>query len=355
MKVLVIQHKMIGDVLTTSLLFELLRAEYPEAQLDFLINQNCEAVIQGNPFIDKLWIYTPEMDAQASLKKDFYKTVKDQQYDLVIDVYAKLRSAFVTRNLRPKNSVSYAKWYTQFAYKNTVMPRTNTRANEGLAIVNRVLLLETLGIGVTTIPKPKIYLSEAELAKAKSLLEKQGLDKKQPLFMIGVLGSSVEKTYPLPLLAQVLDNLVQVTQANLLLNYIPSQKTSIKELISYCKETTKNKIHSEIYGANLREFLSLTAHCDALIGNEGGAVNMAKALNIPTFAIFSPWILKSAWNSYESNGVNQSIHLSDIRPELYKKHPKKYKKEALSRYQQLLPEQVNAALDKFLTTHEFKV
>ena len=38
MKILVIQQKMIGDVLTTSLLFELLREKNPEAELHYLIN-----------------------------------------------------------------------------------------------------------------------------------------------------------------------------------------------------------------------------------------------------------------------------------------------------------------------------
>ena len=40
MKILVIQQKMIGDVLTSSILFESLRIKYPNSKLDYLVNSN---------------------------------------------------------------------------------------------------------------------------------------------------------------------------------------------------------------------------------------------------------------------------------------------------------------------------
>jgi heptosyltransferase-2 len=57
-----------------------------------------------------------------------------------------------------------------------------------------------------------------------------------------------------------------------------------------CKPATQKNVFFEVFGKSLREFMAITSHCDALIGNEGGAVNMAKALDIPTFSIFSPQI-----------------------------------------------------------------
>jgi heptosyltransferase-2 len=54
--------------------------------------------------------------------------------------------------------------------------------------------------------------------------------------------------------------------------------------------------------------------CDALISNEGGAVNMAKAMNLPTFSIFSPWVSKEAWDTYKSE-QDLTVHLKDYKPE----------------------------------------
>ena len=82
---------------------------------------------------------------------------------------------------------------------------------------------------------------------------------------------------------------------------------------------------------------------------------MGKAFELPTFSIFSPWILKSAWNSYEAGGDNRSVHLADLHPDLYRQHPKKYKKQAASYYAKLDPEFVIERMMIFLDHHDFSV
>lgn len=63
--------------------------------------------------------------------------------------------------------------------------------------------------------------------------------------------------------------------------------------------------------------LNVLSHCDAIIGNEGGSINMAKALSVPSFAIFSPWINKLSWNIKESDNQHVSVHLKDYKPNLF--------------------------------------
>ena len=52
MKILVIQQKMIGDVLASSTLCNTLKNEYPEAQIDYLIYPFTSPVVENNPNID---------------------------------------------------------------------------------------------------------------------------------------------------------------------------------------------------------------------------------------------------------------------------------------------------------------
>ena len=105
----------------------------------------------------------------------------------------------------------------------------------------------------------------------------------------------------------------------------------------------------DVFGKDLREFLAITKHCDALIGNEGGAVNMAKALEIKTFSIFSPWIDKDTWSLFEDENKHTSVHLKDYKPELYiNKVEKDMKKNALELYQQFNPLFFEEKLNVFL-------
>ena len=62
MKIAVIQPKMIGDVLITSVVFEELRLKFPEATLHYIINKNTLPVIENNPFIDKYIILDPNIE-----------------------------------------------------------------------------------------------------------------------------------------------------------------------------------------------------------------------------------------------------------------------------------------------------
>ena len=54
MKCLVIQQKMIGDVLTSTLLCEVLREKYPDAEIHYLVNSNTLPVLAHHTSFDKL-------------------------------------------------------------------------------------------------------------------------------------------------------------------------------------------------------------------------------------------------------------------------------------------------------------
>lgn len=75
---------------------------------------------------------------------------------------------------------------------------------------------------------------------------------------------------------------------------------------------------------------------------------MAKALNIPTFSIFSPPIKKENWSIYEDGIRNISVHLRDFRPELFKGITKKEIRESSSEFYSLLkPELFEDKLELF--------
>ena len=63
---------------------------------------------------------------------------------------------------------------------------------------------------------------------------------------------------------------------------------------------------------------------------------MAKALNIPTFTIFSPWIRKEVWNMFDDDLYYTSVHLSDYKPEIYNDVEYKSLKNEYNKLYQLL-------------------
>ena len=348
---------MIGDVLTSSILFEGLRKEYPEAELHYLIYPHTAPVIENNPFIDRIITYSPEEDGKLQNFLNFLKFIRNEKYEVVIDVYSKIATGIISKASGAPVRISYHKWYTATFYTKTVRQLHKPKTNAGLAIENRMLLLKALGKDFPTELKPKIYLTKNEKAAAGKQLSEARIDPEKPLFMIGVLGSSKNKTYPPEFMAILLDEIAKRTKAGFLFNYIPKQKKEVEEIYNLCAPNTQERIHLDVFGKSLREFLALTAHCHALIGNEGGAINMAKALDIPSFSIFSPQIKKENWSLYEDGIRNVSVHLNDFSTVLQGLSKKEIRKNSRRYYELLEPNLIFASLNKFLeiTTSTQKV
>ena len=168
------------------------------------------------------------------------------------------------------------------------------------------------------------FITQEEKKKASIRLENAGINVQKPIVMVSAIGSNESKTYPLASMAKVLDTVADGNDIQFLFNYIPFQKDDAYKLYQLCNDSTKAKIHFDFYEESLRNFIAVTSLCKALIGNEGGATNIAKALNIPTFTIFSPLILKNDWNIFEDGKQNISVHISDYETAQNREEIKNY-------------------------------
>ena len=173
-KILVIQQKMIGDVLTSSIICENLKKQYPNATVDYLINTHTYDVVMNNPYIDHFIFFKKEFKKDKMQFYNFLKQIKYSNYDLVIDAYGKIESNLISWFSEAKERISYRKWYTKFLYTKTI-ERDNSRTY-GFAIDNRLELLKAiLPTDVNLSITPKIYFLEEELQKGTSFLEKNNL------------------------------------------------------------------------------------------------------------------------------------------------------------------------------------
>lgn len=349
-KILVVQQKMIGDVLASTIICNNLKLLYPDAQVHYLIYPFTRPVVEHNPNIDNIVLFKDEYRKSRKAFLAFLVGIRKARYDIVIDAYGKLESNLVVGVSGAKTKIGVDKPYTRFLYTQTVRDGSKPMTNAGIALENRLHLLDTLNKDNLPLDiRPRIFLTAQEILNGKKILEANSIDLSKKIIMVGALGSGNTKTYPFPYMAKVLDFIVEKTDAVLLFNYMPSQEKEARELFELCRPETQQHIKIDIIPGSIREFLSITHHCDALIGNDGGAINMAKALGVPTFTIFSTWIIKEAWNSFEDGKKNVSVHLKDFKPELYgTKTPKEMKKKATDLYRHLTPDLFLPILEKYL-------
>ena len=351
MKILVIQQKMIGDVLISSILCDNLRMAYPDATIDYMVYESTIAVLQGNKSISNLILFK---EKHRKSKWEFLKLlleIRKNKYDLVIDAYSKIESFLPVLFSGAKQKISFSKKWQKLLFTDIVEKIQFPKTNVGLIIEQRLSLLDPLHLNINLETFPKLYVTKEEVESAKKLFKKHHIDTKKTV-MVSIIGSSPSKTYPAEYMAEIIDSIADNYDVNMLFNYFPNQIELATTIFNLCKKETQKKIYFDVLGKNLREFIAIMNECDLIIGNDGGAINMAKALEKPSFIIFSPWIDKKGWATFEDGIKYISVHLKDFKPELFtNKSDKEIKINHISFYKEFKTDLFNDKLETFLRTN----
>lgn len=320
--VLVIQQKMIGDVLISTLICKNLKLWKPEIKIDFVANRHTLDVIRNNPYIDEIVVFEDHFRKDKWGLFKFLQRIRKKRYNYIIDAYGKLESLLICLFVSANYKIGFKKNYSSFFYNQTVKLKRVKENGLQLSIQNRFQLLEPI---ISDFPKNsevEIHLTPKEVENSRERLD-SALGKGKNAIMVSALGSSKNKTYPLKYMAQLMDIAFQTKQLPFILNYHPDQEGQIEELINLLKLPTQKAVIKSLTPNSLRDYMATAYHCIAVVGNEGGAINIAKVLKKPTFAIFSPLIDPSGWHS-ETRNTCVAINLKEFYPEAinYSQHKK---------------------------------
>ncbi|MEW5676062.1 glycosyltransferase family 9 protein [Flavobacterium enshiense] len=347
-KILIIQNKRIGDVLISSVIANNFKAKYPDSEVHFLAYDFTHGVIINNPNIDKIISINDKELKKLPVLLKLIRQIRKEKYDIIFDPYSKTQSRLICKFSGAKQTIGHKsrkKFGNWGYYTHPVEISKEKTKNCGKAIEDRIHLLNQAGNFDPVNYEPKIFLSEAE--KKENWLGKYATKK---VIVLGVLGSTPQKSMPYEYVAQMCDFIAEHYDVNLLFNYAPHQKEEAMKIYEMCKK--KENIILDIYAPSIRDFIKLMHQCDALVANEGGTVHIAKALNKPTFTIFSPYVNKDHWASFEDGKFHHSVHLLEMKPDLFDsftfEERKKIEANPDELYKQLTPELIVPELDKFL-------
>lgn len=348
-KALIIQNKYIGDVLTSSVIAENLKKIYADIEVHFFCYEPAAAVLENNPYIDKLITFKEKNLKKISVLNHYANRIHDEKYDVVIDPYAKLQSRFISLKSGAKRRISYDKPFFKHIYTDVIeKAETPSRETCCTAIDNRVSLVTPLMTEpISYALHPRIYLTDQEIEEGNEILQNAGLDPSRKTLMIGILGSGKDKSWPIEYMTRLIGHIQKYYNFNILFNYIPNQQPVVDEIMNGLNST--EKIYLDVMGKNVREFLKILYHCDAFVGNEGGAVNMSKALDVPTFSIYSPHKFPSDWGCFEDGIHHVSVHFQDLdKKTVDNLTEKQLFNRATKLYKKLEYNYVRTETDKFL-------
>lgn len=135
MKILIIRFSSIGDIVLTTPVIRCLKKQLPEAEVHYLTKAGFRAVLEANPYIDKLHLLQNDL-------QEIMPALQAENFDYVIDLHHNLRTMRVKKALGKKafsfNKLNIQKFiYT--AIKLNVLPEVH--------IVDRYMqTVESLGV-----------------------------------------------------------------------------------------------------------------------------------------------------------------------------------------------------------------
>lgn len=320
MKILIIQQKFIGDVLMSSVLCENLKIWNPKCEIDFIVNDFTIDVLKKNPHINKLIVFKKGYSNDFIGLINFALEIRKKKYDYLIDAYSKLESNLVSLLSRANFKISYHKFYSSFIYNKTTKGFFKEDKKIPLAIKNRIEFIKGIvDKNFDFQTNPKMYIDrENSISEFKEIKD---LKKNKKTLMIIPLGSNHIKSYPIKEMAKILNFISEKGDYNFIFNYMAFQKDKVDRLFQLIKNSTKNNI-STFVPKSLNNFINICNHCDAVIGNEGGAIHIAKSLNKATFTIFSPMVDLKGWH-VDNNPSQVAVHYSDYSNDFLKKNENK--------------------------------
>lgn len=348
-KILIIQNKRIGDVLLSSIIANNIKCIFPDSEVHFFVYDYAADVLKNNPNIDKIIEVNDKDLKKISILLKQIHIIKRNNYDIIFDAYSKFQSRLICLFSGAKFRIGFKRKHKTLKlpfYTHAVNFLDHSTKICGKALEDRINIITSVYSLEVPDYVPKIHLTKAE--KEYNITA----SLKSPIIMLGILGSTPQKSMPLDYMVQLIDYITSNYNVTVLFNYAPHQKNDALNIYEKC--ANKHQINIDIYEDSVRGFLKLMYKCDMLIANEGGSVHMAKALDKPTFTIYSPYILKDHWASFEDRIVHNSIHLLEEKPNLFatsRDERKKIEADPTALYRALTPEMIIKKMDAFLMHH----
>ncbi len=118
MKILILRFSSIGDIVLTSPVMRCIKTRFPHYTVHFATKKQFASLLKYNPYVDKLHLL------EGSLS-DFCKELKDEKFDVILDLHHNLRTLSIWSSLRiRRHSVDKLNWekWLMVRFKINILP-----------------------------------------------------------------------------------------------------------------------------------------------------------------------------------------------------------------------------------------
>ena len=288
--ILVIRLDQIGDLVCSLPVFRILKRRFPDAKITTLVGQEGKAVLDQNPFIDRLIVFRSNWFSRNRWANplEFFQVfseLRKTQYDLGFDLRGDLRNIVLMTLAGVRYRIGYG-----IAGGGGLLHKAY-EYDQSLHQVELNLKLVTDESVQKVNLKPEIHLTPDEKNDALRRLRDFGIQEKARLIAIHPEAGYPSKEWGEHKFKQLIEGLLTDSQSQILIFGL-SRANKIAEHFS-----SSNRVINLVDKLSLRKMIAVLSRCHLFIGNDSGPSHIAQALGIPAV------VIASGQNEYDKWGI----------------------------------------------------
>ncbi|MGL5349581.1 MAG: glycosyltransferase family 9 protein [Cetobacterium sp.] len=298
MKILVVRFKQIGDAILSSVICKSLKETYPNAKIDYVLYDHVAPLFENQRYLNK--VISISKEEQKNPFK-YIKRVWDitrEDYDIVIDIMSTPKSElFALFSRKAKYKIGRLKSKRGYSYTHRI-PEPSNEFDKAEKFLKMLKPLADDGIDLKLDKNYSLTFLKEEKDEVKKRMIETGVNFNKIIIPLAINSRREQKVYPIDLMKEVATKILETFDCQIILYYSPDEMEFAKKF--HADLSWDKRIISDIKTKSIRELGALFSNCDLFVGNEGGPRHLAQALDIPSFAIFSPSSNKNDWLSRDN-------------------------------------------------------
>ena len=275
-KILIVKPSSLGDVIHSLPFLNAVKTCLPKSEIHWIIAKGLEGILESHPMIDKLWVIDKDswkniQNVKSTIQeiKVLFKKLKQEKYDLVVDLQGLLRSGVITAATGAPVRIGFreAREGSSVFYTHKVAGGKNIHA------VDRYLkIAESLGCNTADISFPFPFVQSSDFRLQTSDTGDYAV----------IVPGARWKTKIWP--AEKFGKLASLLPVESIIVGSKTDKDIADEIVSL----SGGRAVSLAGKTNLRELIAIISRANFIVSNDSGPMHIAAALNVPVFAIFGP-------------------------------------------------------------------
>jgi 3-deoxy-D-manno-octulosonic-acid transferase/heptosyltransferase-1 len=293
MKILIVKLSAIGDVLHTLPALTALRRHYPDAQIDWLVEDSAADLVQGHTALNKVLVWrrrefakllrVGKLFAAVRLFLSLLLSLRDTRYDLIIDFQALLKSSLWIFLARGRRKAGFGQGMEHSENSHFFLNERIPAVSMEIHALDRGLrLLQALGIPDSQV-LCDLTIGEEDERAAEQLLVENGVRLDQPFIAINPVAKWPTKLWAAERFRELAERLLNDGSQAVF--------TGSKEDRPFIDEIART-LGSPVVRLDGRTSLKVLAavyrSASVVVTTDTGPMHLGAAVGTPVVALFGP-------------------------------------------------------------------